>query len=105
MSDVNTSGYSQVHLRLPSWLMERITSRAEAIGQTPSAEIRRALVESFGERPKTGGKGIGAYRRECSCSDVVDENPLEQLGHSSFKTTEEAYSRSKAEGSPENKKV
>ena len=105
MKQHNKSGYKQVHLNLPSWLMERITSHAVTVGQTPSAEIRRALVESFGEKPKIGGKGIRAYHRECSCSKVPNENIQQSLGHCSIETTEEVYSRTKKVECPDNEKV
>jgi hypothetical protein len=41
---------AMVHLRVPSWLDERIKARAEAVGETPSVEMRRALIESFGKK-------------------------------------------------------
>lgn len=52
------SGYRQIHLSLPSWLMERIYEQAEAVGQTPTAEIKRALVDAFGKK-EDGDNGQG----------------------------------------------
>lgn len=50
MTDKSATEYRSVHVRLPSWLIERINSHAEAVGQVPSVEMRRALVEAFTER-------------------------------------------------------
>ena len=47
MAEKKDSGYRSIHVRLPDWLLDRITAHAEAVGQTPSVEIRRALVEAF----------------------------------------------------------
>lgn len=59
-----TSDHTQIHLRLPSWLMERIAFQAEAVGQTSSAEIRRALVGAFGkDEPKC-----------CQCPKIAESN-------------------------------
>ena len=43
-------GQAMFHLRLPTWLICRIKSRAEEVGQTPSAEIRRVLVQAYGDK-------------------------------------------------------
>jgi hypothetical protein len=47
-----SDGQTQVHIRLPYWLMEHIIKHSETVGQPPSAEIRRALVKEFGEKEK-----------------------------------------------------
>lgn len=50
MTENKGTGYRSVHVRLPGWLMERITAHAEEVGQSQSVEIRRALVEAFSGR-------------------------------------------------------
>lgn len=47
MTENKESGYRSIHVRLPDWLLDKITAHARMVGQTPSVEIRRALVEAF----------------------------------------------------------
>jgi hypothetical protein len=47
MDGKKDTGYKSIHVRLPDWLLDRITAHAKAVGQLPSVEIRRALVEAF----------------------------------------------------------
>jgi len=70
MAEKKDSGYRSIHVRLPDWLLDRITAHAEAVGQTPSVEIRRALVEAFTEK-----KGC------CSAARMEIDPPGTEIPH------------------------
>lgn len=66
MAQKKDSGYRSIHVRLPDWLLDKIAIHAEAVGQTPSVEIRRALVEAF------------TKRELCHCQNPMTEAYLTQ---------------------------
>lgn len=66
MTTNKQTGYRSIHVRLPNWLMDNITDRSKAVGQTPSVEIRRALVEAFTK------KGV------CHCQTPMTETYFTQ---------------------------
>ena len=58
-----SQGNTQVLLRLPEWLHKRIADRAQATGRSISAEVRDALVRSYGERDEHPETWRGTDRR------------------------------------------
>jgi predicted DNA-binding protein len=50
MLEDRSAWFIQMNVRLPDWLVSRIQAQARRAGQTSSADVRRALIQYFGER-------------------------------------------------------